>query len=407
MRRGRALLLSLLLARAPAAPCAPAPARGSRAGLVRTPATEGDVHAACVRAAPPGALLEALPDGRVRVTRAGGGAETLPPCAFEPRARPRAGPRAGARAAARAGAEAAAGAGAADDAADAAAAAAAAPSAPAPSPAPPSPAPPPPPTWNGWPRHWWLGLAYAPFTSPPLPAGESFFSVRGAWAVPPLPASTGGNASDPWGGAAPTESWWVGLQGGAVLQPVLELNGLCGPRAWGAVSWVCCPGGYVWHSDPLLAQPGDGVEGAIVRVDGAALGAPNSTYAFEVTTTLTPRAGGAPEATVLRAVMDGAGGEPWAPTWAEVVQESYFVTRCDALPCAPAGAFARLALETAPAGRPFNASPPAAVAAPPWAPTYAVEGAARPGAPVCGGRAAPAGARGAAVDFDCGAAHAG
>ena len=75
-------------------------------------------------------------------------------------------------------------------------------------------------TWNGWPFHIWFGGAYAHFTTPALVGDIVTFATT--WTVPPRPANTRGNNSDPWGHHPPTLSTWIGVQGGAVLQPVLE-----------------------------------------------------------------------------------------------------------------------------------------------------------------------------------------
>ena len=263
-------------------------------------------------------------------------------------------------------------------------------------------APPLPPIWRGWPRHWWWGLSWAPFTSPPLPPNTTIWSLNASWQVPPLPALMRGNASDPWYEAAPTESWWVGVQGGAVLQPVLELNGLHA-GAYDGVSWACCAGGMAWYSFPLAALPGERVEGSIVRVSGAEVGSA-AQYVYRTVTAVRSAARGYAATTLYSDMSDGERG--WAPTWAEVVQESYFVTACGQLPCGGAGAFSELRLATAPAGLPYSESAArvAAVAAPPWSVSYEIEDAAAPAAPVC--RGAASAAPGAAdVNFDCQAQH--
>lgn len=91
----------------------------------------------------------------------------------------------------------------------------------------------PPAVWDGWPQHLWFGLAYASFTNPPLKG--HILALNATWTVPDAPARRTGNASDPWGGYPPTLSTWLGVQGGAVLQPVLEWNGLV-PDAYDFVS---------------------------------------------------------------------------------------------------------------------------------------------------------------------------
>jgi len=333
--------------------------------LVRTPF--GAVHADCVRGVPSGTLVEGLPAARgggARVRFPDGGEEVVAPCAAEPRAvrpprRLGGGGRRGVAAA-------------------------------------------PPPVWDGWPAHSWLGTAWAPFTRPPLPANTTIFSINATWVVPPPPADASGNASDPWAHAAPTLSWWVGVQGPAVVQPVLEWNGLA-PGAYDAVSWNCCPAGMAWYSMPLPALPGERVEGAIVRVSGAEVGAAGSLYTYETTTAVVSAARGRHETRLFSAMSDGEPG--WTPDWAEAVAEAYYVTSCDRLPCgAAAGAFADVRVAVAPAGEPFNATRAAPVSDVPWSTAYEVAGEDAPGPPVCAG--AVAWAAGAAnVTSDCAAAH--
>lgn len=365
------MFTKLLLAAALFAPrssAAPPPSR-------RTPF--GAFHPSCVRGVPSGSYISELASGAARVRRPDGSEDIVARCAFDspsPRARrPPVRP-------------------------------------PGPPPAAGAPChdyPPPstcPPLWHGWPKHWWFGLSYASFTNPPLPAGQSVFSVNASWRVPPLPAIRTGNASDPWYQEPPTESWWVGLQGGAVLQPVLELNGLA-PREYDAVSWACCAAGMAWYSFPLPALPGEGIVGSIVRVSGAEVGAADDLYVYETVTGVRSAARGDHD-TRLFSDMSGAGTPGWAPDWAEVVQESYFVTACADLPCG-AGAFADVHVSLAPAGLRFNDTVPADVAAVPWSRAYEIEGAAAPANAVCAGAATyNATARTAGVRFECNASTA-
>ena len=318
--------------------------------------------ASCVVALESGALVEELaagsllgPSGHVRVRHAWGAEEVLLPCTEEPRV-----------------------------------------VAPRRLRMPPTAAPP---YWRGWPQHTWLGAGWASFTSPPLPADEIIWSINATWEVPPAPRNTRANGSDPWAQAPPTLSWWVGLQGPTVLQPVLEWNGLT-ERAYDAVSWNCCPGGMVFHSPPVAALPGDEIIGEIVRVSGAEVNASSSLYTYATRTAVR---GGA-ETLLYSAMSEGEAG--WAPDWAEVVQESYFVTSCDRLPCS-GGEFAHVRVSTSQTGARFNASAPSLVPAVPWSLTYAVAGAATPqGAPVCAADVA-LGGRDASVNvtYDCSAAH--
>lgn len=328
---------------------------------VRTPV--GFHHPSCIHGVPSGTFVHVLPPGSplgaagsARVRYSNGSSEIVAPCAHPRGAAPRRVP-------------------------------------------PPASAPPAPPLWKHWPQHWWLGLSWAHFTQPPLPLNASIFSINATWRVPPLPLIRTGNASDPWFQAPPTESWWVGLQGGAVLQPVLELNGLM-PGAYDGVSWACCAAGMAWYSFPLVALPGEEIVGDIVRVSGAEVGAEGEPYVYVTLTGVRSAARGYEE-TRLYSAMDAA-GPGWEPTWAEVVQESYFVTDCRNLPCGGAGAFADVRVATAPAGRPFNETRPTIVDAVPWSATYEIEGAAAPRHPVCNGSAAfDDTMETAAVSFDC------
>jgi hypothetical protein len=342
--------------------------------------------------------VQELADGRARVRHANGSVELVEPCAHEPRVSRDAATARRRRARAR-------------EQAPALFPAQLSESAPAPLPLPPAPAntpcheyPPPstcPATWEGWLKHWWFGLWWAPFTRPPLPANETIYSLNATWLVPALPLDLSGNESDPWYQSEPTESWWTGLQGGAVLQPVMELNGLV-PRSYDAVSWMCCQAGMAWYSFPLIALPGETVVGEIVRVSGEEVGAQDSLYVYLTVTGVRSAARGYSETRLFSAMTEGDAG--WVPDWAEVVQESYFVTSCARLPCG-AGAFADLAVATAQKGLPFNETTPSA-AAPQWAVSYEAENDADPGAPVCGGNASfSAAAATAAVTFDCELPH--
>ena len=109
-----------------------------------------------------------------------------------------------------------------------------------------------PPVWEGWAQHWWFGLWWADFTSPPLPKNQTVFALNATWPVPEFPPNQSANESDPWFQSPPTESWWNGLQGPSVLQPVMEYNGLMA-RSFDGVSWDCCPGQMAWYSFPLIA----------------------------------------------------------------------------------------------------------------------------------------------------------
>lgn len=370
-------MLAKLLVLLPFSAAAPLLVRAPSASTVGRSTPFGLVHESCIIELESGALIEELsagsslgPAGHVRVRHATGKEEIVPPCSEEPRA-----------VAAR-------------------------------SPAPHLKPDASPPFWNGWPQHTWLGTSWAHFTDPPLPANETIWSINASWAVPPAPQNTHANSSDPWQHEAPTLSWWVGLQGPTVLQPVLEWNGLI-PQAYDAVSWNCCPGSMAWHSKPIEVKPGETLDGEIVRVSGAEVNASDSMYTFLTRTAV--RDG---SETLLYSAMS-AGEAGWAPTWAEVVQESYFVTSCDRLPCT-GGEFASVRVSTAANGAWFNESTPVDVPLVPWSRSYEVEGSGTPGTPVCGaevtfgqaataavseGAAAVSDGAGVNITYDCEAEH--
>jgi len=250
-----------------------------------------------------------------------------------------------------------------------------------------------PPVWKNWPEHLWFGKGFADFTNPRLPANESIAAMYASWTVPPLPTDRSGNASDPWSQAAPTESWWIGLQGPAVLQPVLELNGLR-PGVFDAVSWNCCPAGFAWHSPSIAAFPGDIIDGSIVRLPDTADGA----FVYETVTSVTSPSTG----TLTVRLQSAMGGEAgWAPTWAEVVVETYYVTSCDRLPCGSTP-FTNLSVWTSPAQQPYTSSSvPTRLATLPWSTQYEVAGAAPLGLPICGGAASSDNSTFVELAFDC------
>jgi hypothetical protein len=266
--------------------------------------------------------------------------------------------------------------------------------------------------WDGWPNHFWFGQGYT------TRRGEFVWSLNATWAVPPYPHNTLGNGSDPYSKEAPTESWWVGIQGPTVLQPVLELNGLM-PGVYDAASWNCCPAGMAWHSTPLPAQPGDTIVGGIVQVAAVAEGGTSArahaaapTYSF-VTNTTVKSAGGESHSTTLYSDMDAEPG--WAPTFAEAIFESYFVTRCDQFPCSSRSS-GRGAAASVPTGFSLDNITlyvtPAAAGAPvplqpiPWLQLYEVDNSSTPGVPVCGGESGTSQAgETVSVWLNCSAAH--
>lgn len=176
-----------------------------------------------------------------------------------------------------------------------------------------------------------------------------------------------------------------------MLQPVLEWNGLTA-GGWDLVSWNCCPAGYVVHSEPLTGlREGDALYGEVSQA-----APPGDDDVFTVVSSHAPAGGGPAQRVSLTADMRGVGG--WAPTWAEAVAETYFVTGCEQLPCGgapPMAAFAGMSLVT-------TASPPPGGVAPiPWSPAYEVDGAPAPAAPICGGAASGGKAGSAVIEFQC------
>jgi hypothetical protein len=250
--------------------------------------------------------------------------------------------------------------------------------------------------WNGWPQHWWFGFWYADFTNPRLPSNESIFSLYASWIVPPFPSNRSPNASDPWFQSEPTESWWIGLQGPSVLQPVLELNGLM-PKAYDGVSWNCCPSGMAWYSFPLFADPGDTIVGSIIRIDGGRYDI-NETgmYVFETITGVSSTTRGYHETRLISAMSTDEEG--WVPNWAEAIQESYFVTSCTQLPCWNASFF-NLTGQIAERGLPFNQSNPR-FATLQWSEAYEIENGKTPNSTVCLGTA-----ENDSIFFNCSESH--
>ena len=137
-----------------------------------------------------------------------------------------------------------------------------------------------------------------------MPPNTTVYALNATWTVPDLPPDSTANASDPWFQTEPTESWWVGLQGGAVLQPVMELNGLM-PHAYDAVSWNCCMGNMAWYSFPLIALPGETISGEIVRVSGAEVDAADSLYVYATVTGVSSAARGVQQTVLYSAMRQG------------------------------------------------------------------------------------------------------
>lgn len=251
--------------------------------------------------------------------------------------------------------------------------------------------------WDGWPNHFWFGQGLYVAT------GDVIFSLNSSWRVPPFPRNTLGNGSDPYSTSPPTLSWWIGIQGPTVLQPVLEFNGLM-PGVYDAASWNCCPAGMAWHSTPLPAAPGDLVVGGMIQVAGwnrsgaAALAGAGGPYTF-VTETTVVSAGGRVTATSLTSDMAPEPG--WNPTWAEAIFESWFATRCEHFPCG-GYSLADVLLSVTRAGGPLNVTPVTPV---PWAPFYEVENTTTPGSPVCGGATSVPADGSVDIAFNCAAPH--
>ena len=112
------------------------------------------------------------------------------------------------------------------------------------------------------------------------------------------------NENSPWPWA-PTLSFWLGVQGGYVLQPVVEFNGLI-PGDFDLVSWNCCPAGAVVHSDVLDGiRPGDQVTGVVTRLE-------EDKDVFLISSTRTSDG----VSSNLTADMTHVDGD-WTATWAE------------------------------------------------------------------------------------------
>ena len=111
-------------------------------------------------------------------------------------------------------------------------------------------------------------------------------------------------------------------QGGYVLQPVVEFNGLVADD-WDFVAWNCCPAGAVVHAEPLDGlSPGDVVTGAVTRRGGA-----GGADVFVISSEFGGRWSN------LTADMTAvARSEDWTADWAEAKFESYYVTDCAQLP---------------------------------------------------------------------------
>ena len=230
------------------------------------------------------------------------------------------------------------------------------------------------PIWNGWPRHAWYGSSYADWSNPRFPTNESIFALIANWIIPPYPVNQLANTSDPWYQAPPTTSWWTGIQGPTVLQPVIELNGLT-RNAYDAVSWNCCPGNMSWYSDPLVTFPDDTIQGIMVRQPSS------SGYVFEtITTVISPLTG--THSTRLSSDMSLENG--WAPTWAEIIFEEWFITSCTQLICGPERFF-NISLYVEPRGQPYNATPPRLLTEIPWSVSYEIDGFNQPANPTCDG----------------------
>lgn len=169
-----------------------------------------------------------------------------------------------------------------------------------------------PPSWKGWPEHTWFGLDYAHFTNPPLTVPIQ--SLSATYIVPNYPKKRTGNPSAAWKNQ-PTLSYWLGVQGGYVLQPVIEFNGLI-HNDFDFVSWNCCPSGVTVHSTPLSGiKPGSQLYGAVNRVGKSQI--------FEIISQFGQKSSN------LKADMSSY---KWTANWAEFKSESYFVTDCAQFP---------------------------------------------------------------------------
>jgi hypothetical protein len=156
-------------------------------------------------------------------------------------------------------------------------------------------------TWNGWPSHTWFGKDWVP-----LPGLVE--SLNASWTTPSYPISTTGPPNSPW--PEETLSTWLGVQGGAVLQPVVSFNGVIRGGLAG-VSWNCCPAGAVFHSQIVKIQPGTIIHGSVVR---------ENQQVFSIITE-TPLGN-----SILRADMSTVAG--WKADWALFIIEQYYVASC-------------------------------------------------------------------------------
>lgn len=177
----------------------------------------------------------------------------------------------------------------------------------------------------------------------------------------------------------------------------MELNGLI-EGAYDGVSWNCCPSSMAWHSDAVLANPGDTIVGSIQRVPGDGL-------VYETITTVVSKDGKSSNSSVLTSDM-GSGEPDWAPTWAEVVFESYFVTSCEQLACGPY-AFEDVSVVVQPAGQPYNPSATRQLDVIPWSQNYEIAGVSgrNNNLPICEGYVKGDNKTVAVIGFDCEAPH--
>ena len=298
--------------------------------------------------------------------------------------------------------------------------------------------------WQGWPNHFWLGQNFG------TAIDAVVYSLNSSWRVPAFPRNTLGNGSDPFSTSPPTLSWWIGIQGPTVLQPVLEFNGIM-PGVFDAASWNCCPAGMAWYSFPLPASPGDLIVGGMIQVPasescesgsppvplavtapavrssqpksdsdselplavartgtrkspmrplaGSGLGGP---YTFVVDTAVVTPTGRVARTTLT---CDMAAEPGWNPTWAEAVFESWYATRCEHFPCAaPLGGYTLtdVLLSTTPAVGPLSPTPVTPV---PWTEFYDVDNSTAPGKPVCDGATASSTNGSVSISLNCSAQH--
>jgi hypothetical protein len=126
--------------------------------------------------------------------------------------------------------------------------------------------------WHGWPEHQWFGREIKEYKdNKTIPFVTSLVAD---YIVPTNPVNPNGNPQSSWP-SRPVISYWTGVQGPAILQPVIGWNnyhpGIPGPNAnnWTLQSWNCCPAGMAVTGPGISGlQPGDRVHTEMKRING-------------------------------------------------------------------------------------------------------------------------------------------